>query len=65
MFADASGIFPFPLNGMHVMVGIVKGARPVVADVGRCWPRVANSRAMSGDACGTTAARLDVSAKKP
>ncbi len=35
MFADASGIFPFPLNGMHAMVGIVKEARPVVADVGR------------------------------
>jgi len=36
MFADASGIFPFPLNGMHVMVGIWKEARPVLAAAGRC-----------------------------
>jgi hypothetical protein len=27
MFADASGIFPFPLNGMHVLVGIANEAR--------------------------------------
>jgi hypothetical protein len=49
MFADASGIFPFPLNGMHVMVGIVKEARPVVADGGR-WPRHVRRR-MQNNCC--------------
>ena len=48
MFADASGIFPFPLNGMHVMVGMAKGARPVIAD----------GRAMVGDAYRTGTAPL-------
>jgi len=49
MFADASGIFPFPLNGMHVMVGMAKDARPVPAG-GRAG--VGGARRRMQDTCG-------------